>query len=124
MYAKSEFSLNLNIYDEYSLNMHIYTGFYWGIYTMFQASIILLLYYVLNLVMIINLSVNCSIKNVIICGIFLPSILICFPFLTSRLFCFRLCFLSSSMTCMNIYWWLWFLCSSMTSVKYYWTPIP
>jgi hypothetical protein len=29
---------------------------------MFQASIILLLYYVLNLVMIINLSVNCSIK--------------------------------------------------------------
>jgi hypothetical protein len=33
---------------------------------MFQASIILLLYYVLNLLMIINLSVNCSIKNVII----------------------------------------------------------
>jgi hypothetical protein len=30
---------------------------------MFQASIILLLYYVLNLVMIINLSVNCSIKK-------------------------------------------------------------
>jgi hypothetical protein len=29
---------------------------------MFQESIILLLYYVLNLVMIINLSVNCSIK--------------------------------------------------------------
>jgi hypothetical protein len=29
---------------------------------MFHASIILLLYYVLNLVMIINLSVNCSIK--------------------------------------------------------------
>jgi hypothetical protein len=48
---------------------------------MFQASIILLLYYVLNLLMIINLSVNCSIKNVIICGIFLPSILICFSFL-------------------------------------------
>jgi hypothetical protein len=30
---------------------------------MFQASIILLLYYVLNLVMIINLYVNCSIKK-------------------------------------------------------------
>jgi hypothetical protein len=91
---------------------------------MFQASIILLLYFVLNLFMIINLSVNYSIKNIIICGIFLPSILICFSFLTSRLFCFWLCFLSSSMTCMNIYWCLWFLCSSMTSVKYYWTPIP
>lgn len=91
---------------------------------MFQDSIILLLYYVLNLVMIINLSVNCSITNVIICGIFLPGILICFSFLTSRLFCFRLCFLSCSMTCMNIYWWLWFLSSSMISVKYYWTPIP
>jgi hypothetical protein len=30
---------------------------------MFQASIILLLYYILNLVMTINLSVNCSIKK-------------------------------------------------------------
>jgi hypothetical protein len=91
---------------------------------MFQDSIILLLYYVLNLVMIINLSVNCSITNVIICGIFLLGILICFSFLTSRLFYFQLCFLSCSMTCMNIYWWLWFLSSSMISVKYYWTPIP
>jgi hypothetical protein len=91
---------------------------------MFQASIILLLYYVLNLVMIIKFFVNCSIKKVIICSIFLPSILICFSFLTSTLFFFRLCFLSSSITCMNIYWWLWFLSSSMTSIKYYWTPIP
>jgi hypothetical protein len=50
---------------------------------MFQANIILLLYYVLNFVMIINLSVNCSIKNIIIYFTFLPSILICSSFLPS-----------------------------------------